>query len=167
MKARTYVEKKLKNLAKKYPEAEFRYEYRVSTQTHIIEVLPQLFFDENENYLMDESSIETDFQDKYPSEDFLFVSSNSLTQLSKVDLDLTNKDKKNINLKQILDNELELAECWIDYDAAGYRAIINAMKVACELTIDICEENVTIDDNDDIDKESILMTKNQINDNIK
>jgi hypothetical protein len=167
MKAKTYVEKKLKFLAEKYPEAEFRYEYRINTQTHIIEVLPQLFFDENDNYLADELFIENDFNNKYPSEDFLFISSDSLTQIYKVDLDLTNKNKKMVNLKEILDNEIELAECWIDYDTAGYRAIINAMKVACELSIDICSENANFDDNDDIDKKSILITKSQINNNIK
>jgi hypothetical protein len=167
MKAKTYVERKIKILAEKYPEAEFRYEYRINTQTHIIEVLPQLFFDENENYLVDESIIEKDFENKYLSENILFISLDSLTKIHKVDLDLTNKDKKLINLKSILDKEIELAECWIDYDVAGYRAIINAMKIACELCIDICTENVTLDDNDDVDKKSILITKAQINNNIK
>ena len=67
---------------------------------------------------------------------------------------------KTINLEEILDNEkLDLS----DFDK---RHILNAMKEACDQTVDLCAENVevnTISAKVWVEKDSIIHTKFQIN----
>ena len=74
---------------------------------------------------------------------------------------------KTINLDEILKAELIPALAANNADLT-YNATIRAMKKACEQTIDLCAENAKIklaqwdNDSDDVDKNSILKTKNQI-----
>lgn len=135
MSPKTFIEREIKKFAKKYIQAKFRYEYRISTNTHIIEVLPQLFYEENIDYLTDEYKLETFFECNYPNDNIIFISENSLSEIHHPDLDLSNINN-NIKLKDILDTEIKNADCWIEYDADAYKAIINAMMIACEQCID-------------------------------
>ena len=88
MKAKKFLEKKLKELASKFEEVKIRYEYRANTQSHIIEIIPLVFFQENEIYLIEEANIESEFEARYPMENIIFISEGSLTEINNADIEL-------------------------------------------------------------------------------
>jgi hypothetical protein len=88
MKANEYIEKKLKELSSEFTEVKIRYEYRATTQSHIIEVIPLSFIKNNEAYLLKEATIEEEFEKLFPMEDIIFISEDSLTEIRKAELEL-------------------------------------------------------------------------------
>ena len=81
MNSSEYIISRLKQLACNIPNIQIRYEFRIITQTHIVEVLPLIFFKENEQYINEEVKLETDFEQLYPSENIVFISESSLTEI--------------------------------------------------------------------------------------
>jgi hypothetical protein len=88
MKSREFIEKNLRSLALKFDEAKIRYEYRESTQSHIIEVVPLNFYEKNESYMEEEDRIEDEFEELFPTENIIFISEESLTEINKPDYEL-------------------------------------------------------------------------------
>ena len=88
MKARDFVEKKLRNLIEKFPNISIRYEHCKATDSHLIEILPLHFFNNNEQYMREEWDIEDEFENMYPLEDIVFISEKSLIEIKKADLTL-------------------------------------------------------------------------------
>jgi len=88
MKAKEYIEGKLRLLASKYCEVQIRYEYRANTGSHIIEIIPLSFFEENNDYLIEEAQIEDEFERLFPKENIVFISEGSLTSIKDPDLEL-------------------------------------------------------------------------------
>lgn len=88
MKAQEFLIEKLRELSSKYEEVKIRYEYRANTQSHLVEIIPLSFFEKNAAYLIDESSIEEQFEALYPMESIVFISEGSLTEIKKADLEL-------------------------------------------------------------------------------
>ena len=43
MKAKEFIEKKLRELISQFEKIQIRYEYRVNTKCHIIEIIPLIF----------------------------------------------------------------------------------------------------------------------------
>ena len=81
---RQFIVDKLQEIAKRFPEVVFKYEYHQNSQTHVIEVLP---FDTymSEEYCREEFQMEMDFETNFGNfgfETLLFVSTESLTQIS-------------------------------------------------------------------------------------
>lgn len=83
MKSIEYLKNKLSTLFSEISGIKIRYEFKVSTNTHIIEVLPVTFFDSNEEYIKQELQIEEDFENRFPEEDILFISKGSLSEIQR------------------------------------------------------------------------------------
>ncbi len=81
MTAKSFIVKRLKQLSDRFGKERFAYGYRSVSNTHVIEVLPLCFFQNNKEYLDEEYLLETAFKKKFPEEEILFVSSDSLIQL--------------------------------------------------------------------------------------
>lgn len=86
MKAIEYLEIKLQELFLKFEEIQIRYEFRENTQSHLVEIIPSSLFEKNETYLEEEAKIEDEFEDLYPTENIVFITKGSLTEIKKVDL---------------------------------------------------------------------------------
>jgi hypothetical protein len=86
MKAIEYLEIKLKELFLKFEEIQIRYEFRENTNSHLVEIIPSSLFEKNETYLKEESKIEDEFEDLFPTENIVFITKGSLTEIKKVDL---------------------------------------------------------------------------------
>ena len=83
-----FIENWLKNIAINFQEAKIRYEYRKSTQSHLIEILPLSFFEHEEAYLIGEIQFEDEFQRLFPNENLVFISEDSLTKIKHSDFEL-------------------------------------------------------------------------------
>jgi hypothetical protein len=88
MKAKDFIEEKLRLLASKFKEVHIRYEYRTNTRSHLVEIIPLRFFEENESYFEEEANIEDEFEKLYPEENIIFISEGSLTEIKNADLEL-------------------------------------------------------------------------------
>lgn len=76
-----FIKTKLQNIYPKFEGIKIRYENRISTHSHKIEIIPLNIFDENKNYMNEEEKIEHEFEFLYPDENIVFVSSDSLTKI--------------------------------------------------------------------------------------
>ncbi len=81
MTAKSFIVKRLKQLSDRFGKERFTYEYRSVSKTHVVEVLPLTFFQNNKEYLEEEYLLETAFNEKFPEEEILFISSDSLIQI--------------------------------------------------------------------------------------
>lgn len=88
MKAKDFIEEKLRLLASKFNEVQIRYEYRANTRSHLVEVIPMSFFEGNKDYIEEEAKIEDEFEKLFPEENIVFISEGSLTEIKNVDLKL-------------------------------------------------------------------------------
>jgi len=123
MNARDYIEGKLRSLASKYCEVQIRYEYRVITKSHLIEIIPLSFFEKNKDYIADEAEIEDEFEKLFPNENIVFISEDSLTEINNLDLEL--------GYKTIC---IDFSSLLINFEVVGY-STDNANK---------CSENYAI-----------------------
>ena len=83
-----FIKIKLHELHSKFEGIKIRYENRKNTNSHIVEVVPLNFFNENKNYMIEEERLENEFETLFPLENIVFVSHNSLTKIKKADLNL-------------------------------------------------------------------------------
>ncbi|MEH0007403.1 MAG: hypothetical protein V6Z82_01605, partial [Flavobacteriales bacterium] len=88
MTAREFIAEKLRELHAKFPQIQIRYEYRMSTQSHLIEVMPLHFFENDEAYAHEEEKIRDEFESLFLPEDILFISEGFLTEIEYADLEL-------------------------------------------------------------------------------
>lgn len=85
MKSKEFIKKQLGGISKKYLGIKIRYEYRESTNSHIIEVIPLNLFDTNPGYIEDEINLEEEFENNFPNENIVFISEDSLTEIRMPD----------------------------------------------------------------------------------
>ncbi len=76
-----FIKEKLTQIWNSFPEVQFRYEFKIHTNTHVIEVIPFSFFEGNEEYMRAESDFEYEFEQIFPEEEILFISEGSLTEI--------------------------------------------------------------------------------------
>lgn len=113
MKAREFIAEKLRKLHAEFPQIRIRYEYRFCTGSHIIEVKPLRFFENDEAYGDEEESIWDEFEALFPQEHILFISEGFLTEIEHADLELgygerIHFDKAGVpDIKFTLDDYLE------------------------------------------------------------
>jgi hypothetical protein len=88
MKANDFIIEKLKQLAEKIKEIQIRYEFRNSTQSHLVEIIPLRIFEEDEAYMKEEAKLEAEFEQLYPTEEIIFISEGSLTEIITEELEL-------------------------------------------------------------------------------
>jgi len=98
MSAKEFLTDKLKKMSLKFKDIKIRYEYRKSTMSHIVEVIPLLIFNNDEEYMRVEFELEEEFENLFPDEDIVFVSEDSLTEIKNPDLVL------GYDYKSIIDN---------------------------------------------------------------
>lgn len=84
MTSKAFIDKNLNAISELFPQVQLRYEYKIHTRTHVIEVIPISFFEGNEEYMNIESEFECEFERMFPKEGILFISENSLTEISAI-----------------------------------------------------------------------------------
>ncbi|SMO77669.1 hypothetical protein SAMN06265379_107109 [Saccharicrinis carchari] len=114
MNSRQFLETKLNELHSRFNEVQIRYEYRANTNSHIIEVIPLSFFEDNEEYMNVEAGIEEEFESSFPNENILFVSEDSLTEIKSPILEwgyeLIKFDNEVFNLEFVVEGFSECVE---------------------------------------------------------
>ena len=79
--AKDFLHQKLKKISLEIEDIEIAYEYRVTTQTHIIEVKPNSIFEYSKEYINKEIDLKKEFSNQFPEEELLFISEDSLTEI--------------------------------------------------------------------------------------
>ena len=82
MKTKEYIRKKLNEISDNFPELIFRYQFNENTETHIIEVKPFETYQTIGEYIKYEAELIYDFENEFFPETILFVSEDSLTQIT-------------------------------------------------------------------------------------
>lgn len=77
---------------------EIRYEFRKSSQTHIVEVKPKSVFRNSAKYIEMEMELDKKFVELFPDEELLFISNDSLTKITSPEIIY----KQKINYEEIL-----------------------------------------------------------------
>src|SRR5690554_3557234 len=95
--SRTFLKSNLKKLFLELENIEISYEYRVSSNTHIVEVKPTSIYRNCTKYIEKELALEASFYDNFPDESIHFISEESLTQIKTPNLILKFKMKYNIS----------------------------------------------------------------------
>lgn len=81
MKPSEFIKNKIEYLKFKFKDIEIKYQYKITTNTHIIKILPLSLYENNIEYIMEEEDIENEFTELYPFEELLFISDDSLIQI--------------------------------------------------------------------------------------
>ena len=89
MNSKKFIQKELKLLASWFSEAKIRYEYRENTHSHIIEITPLNFYENDESYRQEEAGIENEFEKLFPAENIVFISENSLTEIKNPEFEVS------------------------------------------------------------------------------
>lgn len=88
MNSKKYLISKLEDLHNKFSNLSIRYQYDHCTQMHIVEVLPLSEYSENNHYIEMESDLSFDFDNRFFPESVMFISSESLTRITKAEFEL-------------------------------------------------------------------------------
>ncbi len=83
MESKEYIKKNLNQISNIFPELTFRYQFSEKTKTHIIEVKPLETYQTNGDYIKYEAELMFNFENEFFPETILFVSDNSLTQITE------------------------------------------------------------------------------------
>jgi len=94
--AKAFLISNLKKIFLKLENVEISYEFRDSSQTHIIEVKPNSNYKTCEKYIREEIELENSFYENFPSETMLFITEDSLSKIKSPDLVLKYKLAYNI-----------------------------------------------------------------------
>ena len=86
MKSEDFLIGRLKEMSSKFEDVKIRYEFRKNTFSHIVEVIPLAIFDNDEEYMKFETCLEDEFENLFPTEDIVFISEDSLTEIKVPDL---------------------------------------------------------------------------------
>lgn len=88
MNAKEFLRVRLTELVSVFTNIKIRYEFRQCTQSHLIEVTPLDFYDNDEKYLIEEAAIEKEFENSFPQESIVFISEDSLTEIKDAEFEL-------------------------------------------------------------------------------
>ncbi len=95
--SKAFLKTNLKKLFLEIENVEISYEYRVSSNTHIVEVKPNSIYRTCEKYISMEIKLENSFYENFPNETILFITADSLTQIKSPDLVLKFKMKYDLS----------------------------------------------------------------------
>jgi len=85
MNPKDYIRTKLDEISVLLPELKFKHQFNESTLTHIIQVDPFDDYQSNNNYIKLEAELVFEFENTFFPETILFVSDNSLIQVTNPD----------------------------------------------------------------------------------
>ena len=88
MKSKKFIKEKLELLFAQFNDIKIRYEYTANTYSHLIEVTPLDFFEENERYMTLEAKLEEEFESLFPRENIVFISEGSLSEIRSAEFEL-------------------------------------------------------------------------------
>jgi len=83
MKSKEYLRTKLNEVSNIFPELTFMYQFNGNTRTHIVEVKPLDDYQSNDSYAICEAELIYAFEKEFFPETVLFVSEESLTQVTE------------------------------------------------------------------------------------
>jgi len=95
--AKAFLKFNLKKIFLELENVEISYEFRASTNTHIVEVKPNSVYKTCEKYINREIELENSFYESFPNETLLFISEDSLTKIKSPELVLKYKMSYNIS----------------------------------------------------------------------
>lgn len=76
-----FINIKIEYLKSKFKDITIKYQYKLTTNTHIIHISPLSLYENNIEYLFEEEDIENEFMKLFPTEELLFISEDSLTEI--------------------------------------------------------------------------------------
>jgi len=82
MNPKEFIKNRLNELRNIFPELSFKYKYNPNTSTHIVDVRPLDCYQKNQDYIKYEAELGFEFDNIFYPETVLFVSEDSLTQIS-------------------------------------------------------------------------------------
>ncbi len=82
MNPKEFIKNRLNELRNIFPELSFKYKYNPNTSTHIVDVRPLDCYQKNQDYIKYEAEFGFEFDNIFYPETILFVSEDSLTQIS-------------------------------------------------------------------------------------
>ncbi|MEO7216300.1 hypothetical protein [Mucilaginibacter sp.] len=126
MTAEEYIILQLISLVNKFPNIRARYDNDRSSNSHVIEIIPNHFYHNDEKFRVVEDDIIDNFIKEFPYENVVFLSGDDLYKLEKIDHEFVGnnfcKNPALISINQILtsftgiNNDL-LQELFEKYDA--------------------------------------------------
>lgn len=88
MTAKEFIEEKLKSLKSTFNDIHIRYEHDPVAKSHLVEIIPSVFMEGNEDYFKEEAKITDEFIQLFPSESIDFISDDSSIKIDNADLEL-------------------------------------------------------------------------------
>lgn len=85
MNSQEYLKNQLDRLVESFPSIRVRYEDDISNNSHFVEITPLEVYKNDSVYQQAEDEITLDFIGNYPTENIVFISENSETDLTKLD----------------------------------------------------------------------------------
>jgi hypothetical protein len=85
MNIRSFINLKLSEALRLFPEIQFRVEYDQASNCTTIEVTPEAYFKEDSAYIEWENNVFKEGFEQFPKENIHFISTSSLTTLERVD----------------------------------------------------------------------------------
>ena len=79
--SKEFLKSNLKKLFLELENIEVAYEFRSTSNTHIVEVKPTSIYTDCKKYINKEIELEEAFNENFPNEELLFITENSLTQI--------------------------------------------------------------------------------------
>ncbi|HKJ80959.1 MAG TPA: hypothetical protein VJ954_02965 [Ignavibacteriaceae bacterium] len=110
MNPKDFIITRLNELRNIFPELSFKYKFNTNTSTHVVDVRPLDCYKENPDYIKYESDFGFEFDNQFYPETILFVSEDSLTQISNPEF-VFNANQFSEDL-QILSPPLEVNSKW-------------------------------------------------------
>ena len=89
MNAIEFVKEKLTQLIMKFPFVRVRYDYHEFSDTHSVEVVPNKFYHEDDNFNEWQKNTLIEFMSLYGNESLCFLTDDSILGLDKVDFELS------------------------------------------------------------------------------
>jgi hypothetical protein len=88
MESIKFLTERLKELHTSLPYLQIKYEFRHNINTHIIEVKPAQFYEEDNKYIERQIELEDTFESLFPEDEILFMTENVLVQIGTPVLEL-------------------------------------------------------------------------------
>lgn len=79
--SKEFLKSRLKKIFLELDNIEVAYEFRLASNTHIVEVKPNSVYTDCKKYINKEIELEEAFNERFPNEELLFITENSLTQI--------------------------------------------------------------------------------------
>ncbi len=115
MKSKEFIKSKLNELYSKFNNIKIRYEYRANTYSHLVEIIPLSFFEASEEYMTIEANIEDEFESIFPSENIVFISEGSLSEINNPEFTLGYEvikfDNEALNIDFIVEGFSDIVDC--------------------------------------------------------